>query len=109
MHCAAPVGVELIALLIGLRGDDVEAHVLHIGFQGRLVLGVLPGDLQAVLLSTVYDGYLQEQQASSGVINFLRAIGCPIALAGRPLRTAAPTIWALCTLKSFQALLRLGG
>ena len=74
MHCAAPVGVELIALLIRLCGDNVKAHVLYIGFQGSLVLGVLPGDLQAVLFSAIYDGDLQVQQASSeAVANLPRA------------------------------------
>ena len=75
MHCAAPVGVELIALLIWLRGDDVKAHVLHIGFQGSLMLGVLPSDLQAMLFSAIYDGNLQVQQALSEIMDFLRGMG----------------------------------
>ena len=81
MHCAAPVGVELVALLIRLRGDNVKAHVLHVGFQGSLVLGVLPGDLQAVLFSAVYYGNLQVQQASSEAVpNLPRARTCPSAV-----------------------------
>ena len=72
--------MKLIALLIRLRSNNVKAHGLHIGFQGSLVLGILPGDLQAVLLCAVYNSNLQVQPASCEVVAFLRAKGCPIAV-----------------------------
>ncbi len=55
--------MELIVLLIRLCGNDVKSHVLDVGLERGCVLGIRPGDLQAVLVIVIRNADLRMYQA----------------------------------------------